>query len=118
MKEEIKNFLNSFQPSQGEYSLENIKRVAEELFIDINDLPFTIIQIVGTNGKGTTAFLLERYLNLNNKKVGLYTSPHIIDIKERIRINSHKISDELLLEIINYIKNQGRTQDVEQLKLF
>jgi len=51
---------------------------------------FFSIQIVGTNGKGSTAALLTNIFN-KKYKVGLFTSPHLIDYKERIRINFKKI---------------------------
>jgi len=52
------------------------------------------IHIAGTNGKGSTASLIANVLKQNNLKVGLYTSPHLINFNERIRINGETISDE------------------------
>ena len=51
------------------------------------------IQLVGTNGKGSTAAMLAHILN-EKYKVGLFTSPHLVDYKERVRINFKKIKDE------------------------
>jgi len=53
------------------------------------------IQIVGTNGKGSTAAFIYNILK-QEYKVGLYTSPHLVDYKERIRINSTKISQNAI----------------------
>ena len=46
-----------------------------------------IIQIAGTNGKGSTSAMIAYILQKSNYKVGLFTSPHLININERIRIN-------------------------------
>ena len=54
--------------------------------------PQKVIHIAGTNGKGTTAKTLEQLLLSQNKKVGLYTSPHLVDTTERICVNGAPIS--------------------------
>ncbi len=56
------------------------------------------IRIAGTNGKGSTAFMLAAALEAAGLSVGLYTSPHIHHFNERIRINSSPVSDDMLLE--------------------
>jgi len=55
--------------------------------------PSLRIRIAGTNGKGSTAFMLAAGLQAAGLKVGLYTSPHILHFNERIRINTESISD-------------------------
>ena len=62
------------------------------------------IHIAGTNGKGSQAVLLNNILQEEGYKVGLFTSPHIIDFNERIKINSVPISDEDMLIQINKLK--------------
>jgi dihydrofolate synthase/folylpolyglutamate synthase len=56
---------------------------------------FPSILIAGTNGKGSTAATLASILSAAGYKVGLYTSPHLVRINERIRINGEPIEDEL-----------------------
>jgi dihydrofolate synthase/folylpolyglutamate synthase len=51
-----------------------------------------IVHIAGTNGKGSTALILAHLLRGTGKKVGCYTSPHLIDIRERIQINETCVS--------------------------
>ncbi|MCF7821824.1 MAG: bifunctional folylpolyglutamate synthase/dihydrofolate synthase [Mariprofundaceae bacterium] len=58
------------------------------------------IRIAGTNGKGSTAFMLSHALQACGLKVGLYTSPHIHHFNERIQINGASISDSSLLSLI------------------
>jgi len=55
---------------------------------------FRVIHVAGTNGKGTTAFMLEQTLGALGYKVGVYSSPHIVSPLERIRINGCDISEE------------------------
>jgi dihydrofolate synthase/folylpolyglutamate synthase len=59
--------------------------------------------IAGTKGKGSTATMLARMLEANGYSVGLYTSPHVVDLHERIAINGKNISDSELLGLINRI---------------
>ena len=58
------------------------------------------IRIAGTNGKGSTAFMLAAALQACDLKVGLYTSPHIHQFNERIRINGESISNDALLSLL------------------
>jgi dihydrofolate synthase/folylpolyglutamate synthase len=61
------------------------------------------IHIAGTNGKGSTSSYIASYLTESNEKVGLFTSPHIFDFRERIRINGEKISQENVISFCNKI---------------
>ncbi len=59
---------------------------------------FHTIHVAGTNGKGSVSHLLAAILQLNGYKTGLYTSPHLIDFRERIRINGKMISKEDVIQ--------------------
>ena len=63
---------------------------------------FKTIHLAGTNGKGSTAAIINSILIANGYKVGLYTSPHLISFNERIRVNGVTITDE---EIISFMKH-------------
>ena len=56
---------------------------------------YKTIHVAGTNGKGSVSHLLAAILRQSGFKVGLYTSPHLVDFRERIRVNGKKISQEL-----------------------
>jgi len=73
-------------------------------------LNFKTLHIAGTNGKGSTAFMLSAILEKSGYKTGLYTSPHLNKINERIKINSHDINDSLLYKYLKKI-NDIATQD-------
>ena len=59
---------------------------------------YRIIHIAGTNGKGSTAHLLASCLQHCGYRVGLFTSPHFIDFRERIRVNGRKISRNFVMQ--------------------
>lgn len=67
--------------------------------------PEKIITVAGTNGKGTTCAALQTLLLSAGKKVGLYTSPHLISTTERIRVNGEPISEANFVEL--YKANQA-----------
>jgi dihydrofolate synthase/folylpolyglutamate synthase len=59
------------------------------------------IHVAGTNGKGSTSHMLASILQEAGYKVGLYTSPHLKDYRERIKINGVKISEDFVCDFIN-----------------
>ena len=62
------------------------------------------IHIAGTNGKGSTSAFVESILRASGYRVGLYTSPHILDFRERIQINRQVIAKEELVHWISTLK--------------
>jgi len=65
--------------------------------------PMLRIRVAGTNGKGSTCHMLSNGLITSGKRVGLYTSPHIVRFNERIRINGEPVSDAVLLRALDVI---------------
>ena len=65
---------------------------------------FKIIHVAGTNGKGSTAAIINSILISNSHKVGLYTSPHLINFNERIRINGVTITDEEIMSFMKHVE--------------
>ncbi|QCI20904.1 bifunctional tetrahydrofolate synthase/dihydrofolate synthase [Buchnera aphidicola (Hyperomyzus lactucae)] len=72
-------------------NLNELKFIAKKL--DLLNLEAFIFTVGGTNGKGTTCAMLERLLLNSGYKVGLYTSPHLINYVERVRINGHVLDE-------------------------
>ncbi|WP_419034275.1 bifunctional folylpolyglutamate synthase/dihydrofolate synthase [Dysgonomonas gadei] len=62
---------------------------------------YKTIHIAGTNGKGSTSHLLAAILQEAGYKVGLYTSPHLVDFRERIRVNGEKISQQYVVDFVD-----------------
>jgi dihydrofolate synthase/folylpolyglutamate synthase len=61
---------------------------------------FRTIHVAGTNGKGSTSHTLAAILQESGYKVGLYTSPHLIDFRERMRVNGTPASKEYVMEFV------------------
>lgn len=65
---------------------------------------FKSIHIAGTNGKGSVSHMLAAILQTAGYKTGLYTSPHLKDFRERIRINGKMISEETIVDFTKHIQ--------------
>lgn len=66
---------------------------------------FHSIHVAGTNGKGSTSHLVAAVLQAAGYKVGLYTSPHLVDFRERIRINGQPIPQQEVVDFVEKIRN-------------
>jgi dihydrofolate synthase/folylpolyglutamate synthase len=67
---------------------------------------FKSIHVGGTNGKGSVCNFLSKILQYSGYKVGLYTSPHLMDIRERVKINDNLIGEKEFLSLLNIIKER------------
>src|SRR5690606_36389473 len=88
-------YLETLHPDTIKLDLERIRQVAARLDIAV---AATKIVVAGTNGKGSTCALLEAILLAAGYRVGLYTSPHLVDFNERIRLNGNPASDAQIIE--------------------
>nr|MBA3766501.1 bifunctional folylpolyglutamate synthase/dihydrofolate synthase [Acidobacteriota bacterium] len=86
--------------------LTNTERLLDALSQPQNDYP--AVQIAGTNGKGSTAVVLERICRASGIKTGLYTSPHLISITERIRIGGLEITLPEFARLITLVRDAAR----------
>ena len=76
---------------------------------------FKSIHIAGTNGKGSTAHMIASVIQTAGYKTGLYTSPHLLDFRERIKVNGLKISKD---EVVEFISTYKKYFDEENLSFF
>ncbi|MEY4603412.1 MAG: hypothetical protein RIT43_704 [Bacteroidota bacterium] len=88
---------SAYKPDLG-----NIRDLCAALGNPEKDLRF--IHVAGTNGKGSVSCMLASILKESGERTGLFTSPHIIDFRERIRINGEVISEEAVIEFCEFIK--------------
>lgn len=81
---------------------------------------YPIIHVTGTNGKGSTIAFMRELFATHGKKVGTFTSPHIISIHDRICINGQPIADEDFIRIANQVKEMEKTllETHDQLSFF
>lgn len=78
--------------------LHNITRLSE--WLGNPQEKYRTVHIAGTNGKGSTSSFIAGILQAGGYKVGLFTSPHLADFRERIRVNGRKITPEAVAEFI------------------
>jgi len=69
---------------------------------------FSAIHVAGTNGKGSVSAMLERIFRLNGYKTGLYTSPHLVEVRERIRVNGRMIPEDTFCRLLLDLKKKEK----------
>ena len=94
-------------------NLDNAILLAKHLGNPEKNLKF--IHVGGTNGKGSTSHLMASALQEAGYKTGLYTSPHLKDFRERIKINGNEISQEF---VVNFIQKHKPFFEKNQLSFF
>ncbi|MDY0231577.1 MAG: folylpolyglutamate synthase/dihydrofolate synthase family protein [Candidatus Saccharicenans sp.] len=72
------------------------------------ELSFPSIQVAGTNGKGSVCAMLDQIFRTNGFRTGLYTSPHLADVRERIQVNGQMISEQDLKRILAEIEKKEK----------
>ena len=99
----ISNYLLSISSKKIKYGLMRTK----QLLSACNNPHKKIysIQIAGTNGKGSVSALLSNILAQGGYQVGLFSSPHLIKLNERIRINNQLIPDDMIKEFVVQYQN-------------
>ncbi|CAI2765547.1 bifunctional folylpolyglutamate synthase/dihydrofolate synthase [Flavobacterium collinsii] len=90
--------------------LTNIKLLAAHL--DNPQDQLKCIHVAGTNGKGSTSHMLASVLQEAGYKVGLYTSPHLKDFRERIKINGQEISEDFVCQFVAKHKSFFEANDM------
>lgn len=100
-------------PKDIELGLDRVKKVFERL--SISPIAKQIITIAGTNGKGSTVAYYETWLKNAGLRVGSYTSPHLLNYNERIRIDTKPVSDNALMQAFSEI---DRVRDQTKLTYF
>lgn len=89
--------------------LENSIRMMNQLGNPQTD--YKTIHVAGTNGKGSVSHFLSAVLQSAGYRVGLYTSPHLVDFRERIRVNGKKIDGEYVVEFVK--KNEAYFDEIQ-----
>ena len=87
-----------------ELGLDNIKKICS--LVNNPEKNYKVIHIAGTNGKGSTASMIESSLIEAGYRVGKYTSPHIMKFNERITLNGTMISDEEVCHYFQIVKSK------------
>ena len=102
-------YINSNRPNEGDFGLERL----EDIYSQIVQSPVArkTILVGGTNGKGSTIEFLKNFLLSAGYKIGSYTSPHLLEFNERIKINDKSVEDKKIIrsfERIDKLKKKTR----------
>ncbi|MDD5057287.1 MAG: bifunctional folylpolyglutamate synthase/dihydrofolate synthase [Sideroxydans sp.] len=100
-------YLESLHPKTIALGLERMAQVRQRLDLQAD---FPIIIVGGTNGKGSVCAMLEAMLHAAGYRVGCYTSPHLLDYNERVRIGKQQASDAELCESFEKIERARKGQ--------
>ena len=92
----------SLHTQEIDLGLERIQRVYQQMFP--NGVPFQIITVAGTNGKGSTIAFIDSIYQQSDFKVGAFTSPHLIKYNERFSINGEIVDDESICQAFDTIE--------------
>ncbi|MBT7654319.1 MAG: bifunctional folylpolyglutamate synthase/dihydrofolate synthase [Flavobacteriaceae bacterium] len=79
--------------------------LALDSYLGLPHKSFKCIHVAGTNGKGSTSHMLASVLQQAGYKVGLYTSPHLLDFRERIKVNGSMIPEQNVVDFVSIHKS-------------
>jgi dihydrofolate synthase/folylpolyglutamate synthase len=102
--EETLNYLFNLERFGIKLDLSNITSLMNRL--GNPHLNFPSIHIAGSNGKGSVAAMLQSILSASGYKTGLYTSPHLVDFRERIRIGDELIDKGFIVDFVYDLKDE------------
>src|SRR5205814_6510462 len=94
------SWLYSLQRFGIKLGLENIERLLDELSKSdvLQAAPWKVIHVAGTNGKGSVCAMVDSICRAQGYRTGLFTSPHLVTFRERIRVNGDMISEEAVVD--------------------
>jgi dihydrofolate synthase/folylpolyglutamate synthase len=96
-------WLYSLQRFGIKLGLENIRRLIDELHLDLAGA--RVIHVAGTNGKGSVCAMIDSICRAQKYRTGLFTSPHLVTFRERIRVNGEMISEETVAAALTKIRD-------------
>lgn len=105
------NYLYSLENYGMIFGLKPIKSILEAIGNPHEEI--VSIHIGGTNGKGSTAAMIASILEKEGYRVGLYTSPHLINFTERIKINGKKIEEQEVAKLTQWMKERIEEKKID-----
>lgn len=102
---QVKSYLYGLTNYGRSYGIDRMRILAKE--IGQLEQSFPVIHVAGTNGKGSVCAMLEAIYRKNGYRTGLFTSPHLIRLEERVQVDRKMISSEELVHYVEYLKVIG-----------
>ena len=97
-------WLYSLQRFGIKLGLENAHRLLKELHIDLGER--RVIHVAGTNGKGSVCAMIDSIARAGGHRSGLFTSPHLVSFRERVRVNGEMISEESVAQGLRCLRER------------
>jgi len=97
--EEAVSYILDIPKFAGKSGLKNVRAILDRL--GSPDKAYRSVHVAGTNGKGSVSTMIARMLEEDGARVGLFTSPHLVDIRERITVNGELIDRETFTRLFN-----------------
>jgi len=109
----LNDWLEQIENNHSIFPKRTLKKI-NDINLRINKLKLAdqVIMIGGTNGKGSTSEYLQNLLLKKNKKVGLYTSPHLFNFTERIRINGNPINQKDVIKSFQAVQDNFENESI------
>ncbi len=109
-------YIERIHPVTWDFGLDRVRSVAERMGFEAGPsgglkLPFPVITVGGTNGKGSTVAMLESVYRHAGYKTGAHTSPHLIDFEERLRLNGLPVDGNDLLSPFAAVERARHASD-------
>lgn len=101
--EKVKSYLYGLIKYGASYGIDRMRLLSQ--LLENPEGKFPIIHVAGTNGKGSVCAMLETIYRQNGYRTGLFTSPHLVRLEERIQVNRKLIPEEEFIQYIEYIKD-------------
>ena len=109
--EQTREYLFSLRNKGSTYGIDRMADFIEAL--GRPDKSYPIIHVAGTNGKGSTAAMLERIFRAAGYKTGLFTSPHLVFLGERIQVNRQPLTPEWITSLISELDIHAKAVAVD-----
>lgn len=103
--DEVEAYLAKLGLFHMDLSLDRITAVLDE--VELGRPPYAVAQVLGTNGKGSTSTFLASLGQAAGLDTGLFTSPHFVTPRERVRVNGHMLDEDEWCDLANDIMNAG-----------
>lgn len=114
--EEVNKLINENRGSGRKDNFNRMESLLGLLNHPEKDLKF--VHIAGTNGKGSVSVMMECILRTSGYRTGLFTSPHMVRLNERFRVNNEEITDEALIQLTDTVYKEAKKVEEESGEQF